>query len=391
MFGGFELNYEGKLIKESSNRSYKLWNLLGYLVTYHARSIPQSEFIDTIWADSFGENPLSSLKTSFSRLRTFLEPITPEGIDYILASRGSYQWNENVSYSLDIELFESYCRQGSLQSLPITDRIAAYQKALELYKGDFLPRLKDTHWVVPLTTYYHSIYLVAVKNLYDLLKTENRIEDMIDCCTKALIIESFDEKLHCNLIEALILQGHYSSALLHYQKATELLYKNLSVQPSSELNQLYLSLMSYQSDLEMDTSVVLNNLKDNRKKTGAFVCNYGVFKEIFQLELRQVIRSKSSIYICILITIFENNQIPSLDKLNLAMPELLSSITFCLRSGDIVSKYSGAQYILLLPCLDKDNAIKIVKRIQDDYYRKHKKSTLYLNYSLSPLLEESLV
>jgi len=187
-----------------------------------------------------------------------------------------------------------------------------------------------------------------------------------------------------------MLQGHYSSALLHYQKATELLYKNLSVQPSSELNQLYLSLMSYQSDLEMDTSVILSNLK-KIKETGAFVCNYGVFKEIFQLELRQAIRSKNSIYICMLITIFESNQIPSLDTLNKAMPELLSSITICLRSGDIVSKYSGAQYILLLPCLDKNNAMKIVKRIQDHYYRRHKKSTLYLNYSLSPILEESLV
>ena len=388
MFGGFELAYEGKLINESSNRSYVLWNLLGYLVTYHSRSIPQSEFIDTIWADSFGDNPLSSLKTSFSRLRAFLEPITPEGTDYILSSRGSYQWNENVAYCLDIDFFESYCRQGSLKSLPRTERIAAYQKALELYKGDFLPKLKDTQWVVPLTTYYHSIYIEAIKDLYQLLKEENRIEEMIDCCAKALIIEAFDEKLHCNLIEALMLQGHFSSALLHHQKATELLYKNLSVQPSGELNQLYHSLMSYQSDIEMDSSVIMNHLKETEIENGAFVCNYGVFKEIYQLALRQSIRSKTSNYICILLTIFENNHIPSLDTLNLAMPELLASIILCLRSGDVVSKYSGAQYLLLLPCLEKDNAIKIIERIQDDYYRKHKKSTLYLNYSLSPLLEE---
>lgn len=385
MLGNFELTYQGKSIKDSYNRSHKLWNLLGYLITHHNRSIPQSEFIEMIWENSSGENPLSSLKTTFSRLRTFLEPVTPDGINYILSSRGSYHWNESVDYCLDIELFEAYCREGSEKSVSISKRITSYQKALDLYKGDFLARFKDDLWVVPLTAYYHSIYLDAVKDLYQLLKLEHRTEEMVDCCTKALTIDAYDEKLHCNLIEVLILQGNFSSGLLHYQKATEILYRNLSVKPSSELNQLYHSLMRYQSELEMDASVIINRLTEQGNQNGAFICDYGVFEEIYRLQARQALRANSSTCICVLITIIENNKIPSLEILDSAMKKLLESIIVCLRSGDVVSKYSGAQYLLLLPCFNTNNAIKIVKRIQKEYYQRNKKSTLYLKYSFAPI------
>ncbi|MEG0806440.1 MAG: bacterial transcriptional activator domain-containing protein [Lachnospiraceae bacterium] len=387
MLGGFQLSYGHDTIKETSSHSCKLWNLLAYLITYHTRPITQSELIDIGWPDSEGINPLSSLKAAFSRTRTLLLPITPKDSVLILSSPGSYRWNESIPISLDIELFEHLCKSDIEKKVPIPQRIHTLKQALELYEGDFLPRQKNESWVIPLSAHFHSLYLNAAKELHLLLKQENRVSEMVDISTKALSIDFYDEKLHCNLIESLALQGNLAAALSHYEKASDFLYKNISVQCSPELEQIHHTLICAQSKLEIDSSSIIKSLTELDTHKGAFLCDYNVFEELYRLEARNVHRSKIASYVCI-ITIMHNNEVPTLDILNDAMPRLLSSIMDCLRSTDAVSKCNGAQYILLLPLVDYKNAEKIVHRIQTSYYNKNRKSTLHLRYELLSLQKE---
>ena len=42
--------------------------------------------------------------------------------------------------------------------------------ALDLYRGDFLPKLSSESWVIPISAYYHNLYLQTVSEPLDLLE-----------------------------------------------------------------------------------------------------------------------------------------------------------------------------------------------------------------------------
>ena len=205
---------------------------------------------------------------------------------------------------------------------------------------------------------------------------------MITCCKQILQIDAFDEIIHTFLIRAYFKEGNTTAALNQYDTATDILYQNLGVQPSKELRDLYMDMMKIQQTLEMDLTVIQNDLKETEYKTGAFVCEYGIFKETYRLISRQCARDGRSVYIA-LITICETNgNIPPLNKLSNIMQNLLDIIVNNLRRGDVVSKYSGAQYVLLLPSATLEDGILILERIINKYYQTTKKTKIQLKYKL---------
>ena len=86
LLGNFEICNGDTKIEETINRSKKMWNLLGYIITYHNKHISQTEYIDMLWPDEVSTNPTSALKTLLSRVRTLLEPVAPNKENFILSS-----------------------------------------------------------------------------------------------------------------------------------------------------------------------------------------------------------------------------------------------------------------------------------------------------------------
>lgn len=60
---------------------------------------------------------------------------------------------------------------------------------------------------------------------------------------------------------------------------------------------------------------------------------------------------------------------------------LLSS----LRSGDVVTRYSGSQYILLLPTCQYETARKVMERIERTFYRHNREKYISIEYHLEGL------
>lgn len=381
MFDTFQITNQTRSISESSNRSKKMWNLLGYMITHRKEYTSQEEYIDLLWPNEKSSNPTNALKTLLFRLRALLEPLALEQENFILSSHGSYQWNKNISCSIDTELFETFCKKGTLASTA-EDKITFYQKALDLYKGDFLSKHRNELWVIPIATHYHNLFLETTKKLVALLEQCHQF-DLMECyCNKALKIDELDEELHCLLIRCFLLQGNSIAALNHYEQATNLFYQNLGVKPSKELRKLYLEIISTQKTLETDLGVIQNDLKEAEYKPGPFLCEYCIFQETYRLIARQAAREGRSVFICLITVSESNGELPSLTKLDTAMQRLLKTICSCLRRGDVVSKYSGAQYVILLPSVTYEDGTTVMERIVKKYYQTHRKSILHLKYKL---------
>lgn len=385
MLGGFGLKVDGNLLTDEINRSQKLWNVLCYLVAHRDRNVPQSEFIELFWPEDNSSNPINALKTLLYRVRALLEPMFPEGVEPILSQRGSYSWNRAIACDVDVDRFEALCRQAQDTALPAQARMALYQEATTLYRGDFLPKLSGQMWVIPLSTHYHTLYIDAVKAYAALLEQADCFEEMDGLCNRASQLDPLDESIHILIVRALLRQGKDAAALAHYEMATDLLYRNLGVRPSEELRALYVEIMRVEKKLETDLEVIQRNLNEAAARPGAFFCEYGFFKEAYRLEVRRTIRNGTCVHIALITVALPDGGIPALGVLNTTMDQLLEVLLGNLRRGDVVSRYSGAQYVTMLPAANFEDSTMVMDRIVSIFYRQHRRNFLKLSYKIREL------
>ncbi|BDF72810.1 hypothetical protein CE91St41_37930 [Oscillospiraceae bacterium] len=385
MLGGFTLQVDGNLLTDEINRSQKLWNVLCYLLVHRDRNVPQSEFIDLFWPEEGSSNPANALKTLLYRVRALLEPMFPDGLEPILSQRGSYSWNRAVACEVDADRFEALCRRAEDASLPDQDRMELYEQAVALYRGDFLPKLAGQMWVVSLTARYHDLYVAAVKEYAVLLERAERFEEMAEICARAGGLDPLDEGLHILIVRALLRQGKDAAALERYEAATDLLYRNLGVRPSEELRALYVEIMDVEKGLETDLEVIQDNLREAAARPGAFVCEYGFFKEAYRLEARRAMRNGTCVHVALVTVSLPDGGVPALGVLNTTMDQLLEVLVHNLRRGDVVARYSGAQYVLMLPAANFEDSTMVLERVVTAFYRQHRRNFLKLSYRIREL------
>ncbi|MFV0496944.1 MAG: BTAD domain-containing putative transcriptional regulator [Candidatus Fimivivens sp.] len=393
MLGRFELQVDGVLISDSLNRSRKMWNMLAYIVAHRNKLILQQEFIHVLWGDESGQNVINALKTLLYRIRLLINPLEEAySATFILSQRGSYSWNSDVKCKVDVDEFEALCRRAADENLDDMKRIALYRKAMDLYRGDFLPKLNMAFWVIPLSVHYHSLYIIAVKRFVDLLDRNELYAEMSQVCANAIAIDSLDEDVHCMQIRALLRQGKNSAALFQYEKASNTLYRNLGVKPSEALNRLYAQIMKTEESFETDLGIIQDRLRESASEPGAFVCEYGFFKEAYRLEIRRAARSGLSVFIGLFTVFTDTEEVPQLPLLNVAMDQLLAAIKFSLRKGDVVSRYSGMQYVVMLPTLTYENGEQVMNRIVNYFYKQKRCKSVKLHYRLQQLeLPEQMI
>ena len=385
LLGGFALEVDGASLTDDINRSLKLWSVLAYLTLHRERAVPQSEFIELFWPDDHSSNPVNALKTLLYRIRAMLEPLFGQEIQPILSQRGAYIWNPAVGCTLDIDRFEELCRLGGDTQRTAEERMTSYREAVELYKGDLLPKLSHQMWLVPMAVRYHTAYITAVKDFAVLLDEAALYEEMHEVCARASDLDNLDEGLHTLIVRALLRQGKDAAALEHYEKATDLLYRNLGVRPSEELRSLYKEIMATEKNLETDLGVIMNDLREAAARPGAFVCEYGFFKEAYRLEVRRAIRSGTCVHLCLITVSLPDGGMPQLKVLSNTMDQLLDVLVNNLRRGDVVSKFSGAQYVIMLPAANYEDSNMVMDRVVRAFYQQHRRSFLKLTVRVREL------
>ncbi|MBO4504955.1 MAG: winged helix-turn-helix domain-containing protein [Lachnospiraceae bacterium] len=385
MLGEFTISFKNKKIYDQSNRSKKPWNLIEYLMANRDRTVSQEELTDLLWDDSESDNPSGALKVLLHRARKSLEPVMPEdGEDLIVLKRGEYSWNRDVVTKVDTDEFELLCNRASDKKASKEERINLYSEALALYKGDFLPR-NNEGWVIPISSYYHKIYMNAVRELIALYYEGQRYEEIINVCRKALTVEKLDESLYFDLINALYKSGQQAEALKQYSDSTDMFYKRFGITPSPELKSLYKTIVKTTKSIETDIGIIKEDLCEQGEAQGAFFCEYEFFKDVYQLEARACARSGDSIYLCLITLSSTTDEDAPLKVMNRAMEDLQFAINETLRRGDVLARYSMSQYVILLPTASYENVEMIMKRISSAFYRKYMKKDIGIQYKLQPL------
>lgn len=386
MLGGFSIRIEHHQINDQSNHSKKPWILLEYLITFRNREISPNELIELIWANDKSTNPSGALKTLLFRSRKLLLPLNYPTHELIIQSRGSYAWTKKFKTVVDIDIFESLCNQAFKSNDSPKEKLDLCLSAIDIYKGDFLPQSEWESWVVPISTYYHSLYQKLVHDTIDLLKETESYQKIIDVCQKAIQVEAFDETLHYNLIYSLYKTGNQHGAMEHYNHTVDMFYNEFAITPSDDLKELYKTIRDTKHGITTDLSTIQEILQEESCTKGAFYCEYSVFKDIYQLESRAIIRTGDSIYLCLLTLTDLNGQLLKPAILTKAMDEMNETIRSSLRRGDVFTRYSISQYMILLPTATYENGEIVLRRITQTFRKQYTRRDLMVSYSLQAVL-----
>jgi DNA-binding SARP family transcriptional activator len=379
MLGGFSITVDGQIVSDEANRTHKLWNVLAYLVAHRGRMVPQAEFIEQFWPDEKGVAPANALKTQLYRIRAMLQPLFHGDFQPILSQRGGYEWNPAIQTEVDVDMFFALCLRASKSDLSVSRRKGLLEEALALYRGDFLPKLSGSGWVLPIAAEHHRRYLETVISYTSILEEEGLYEDMVSVAQDAIDIDCLDETLHTILVRGLLHQGKHTEALAHYEYATDLLYRHQGAQQWKELRALYDQIMATEQAFETDLSVIQQDLRETAQTMGAFFCEYGFFREIYRLEARRCVRSGIPIHIALITVSSPDGGIPDMKNLNKTMDNLQNVIAYTLRSGDVVARYSGAQFVIMLPAANLNDSEKVIGRVLCKFRRRYRLNQLKIS------------
>lgn len=384
MLGTFALRSGASDINDGENRSRKVWVLLAYLLYHRGRTIPAEELAALLWRDEEGSsNPLNALKTTLHRVRTMLEPLGSE-LALIVRKSGSYAWNTQVPLTLDVDTFEALCKSGA-QAGDDALRLALYLQALALYRGDFLPKLSAAAWTVPIAAYYHNLYVQTVLETLRLLEDGGRREEGVALCRKAMVLEPYSEALYRHLMRGLLACGQPEDVVTVYENMSELLFFNFGVMPEAETRAVYQKAVRTVNDHTVSLGTVQEQLKEPDTGKGALFCEYDFFRVLYHAEARSIARSGDTIHIGLLSVSGEPGM--ELPKRSLAhcMKNLETLIRCNLRKGDVFSRCSVSQFILMLPQANYENSCMVCHRIVKAFARQYPHSPASISQSVQPL------
>lgn len=386
LFGSFEILVNGNVALSQLRQAKKTSQFLQYLILKRDHPVSHEELLDMLWSEKESSNPATALRTLLHRFRSLVEQSgLTELSDAILTTRGSYQWNPRLNCEIDVYEFERLCQEASGQNIKPKARMDRYLKMMNLYTGPLLSNTSEETWVVSRSVYYHDLYLESIFSLIELLKENDDYEQIVDVCRKAMDVDMFDERLHLELMMALVKTGKKREALSQYYFATDLHNKQPGAQPSEEIRAVYRMLVQADQEMETDIENVRHWLEEDDTATGAFICQYEIFKEIFQLQRRIIERVNGTMFLALLT--LGNNGDELMDGLVLdqVMKKLLTAAQQNLRRGDTISRYSASQYVVLLPSVNYETGKQVIERVKSAFYRDYVKSTAMLNYKLRPL------
>jgi len=387
MFGEFSIKYDGIDISDSINRSKRLRTMLAYLITHKGREVAQDDLIEVLWPEEDVENPANTLKTILYRARTALAGLALDNAhSFITYQRGAYAWTPDVPCFVDVHEFERLCREAEKPFVDDETRAELYREATELYKGDFLPKNALDFWVIPLSSFYRTKFTKAVCFTSDYLSSVNRNEEIIPLNQNAIKIDPYEEYFHQSLIRALIAVGRQQQAMEHYDYVNELFFSKFGVNPSRELTALYKEVVRSSKKTEVNLRVIIEGLKEESIRSGCFYCEYEPFRTIYQLEARAAARGGMSVYICLMTVSDARGNQPKLNVLNKAMDKLRATVLASLRHGDLFTRYSVNQYLIMLPSTSFETAQSVMQRISNTFRRENPKLPAMISFTLHPVV-----
>ena len=359
--GDFDMLVGGKSIMGEASRSYKLFKLLEYFLTFKNKKLMPETIIENLWQDQDSMDPKNMIRGQIFRLRQILKDILP-GEDYlkITFNNGYYTLEVGEDVILDTDQMEDFIAEGD--RLLTIDRMQAaktFKMAFELYRGGYLAENPYEIWLVPVRSYYKRMYVKTVDKLVELYTEKGRDEEIVNICERAISIEPFEERIHKYLIEGLLRTGKLQSAHNHFDYMRMSFAKEMGLPSSSIMREIQRKIEGYSTEKGDLTVDDINGKLAESKLNGPLKCESEHFKFLYNSFKRRRRSDNENDHICLITKAGSEDE--DYGKWQTAMTNVLEKT---LRKGDIFTLWNDAQILLLLPEVKNGGVQMIEERIK---------------------------
>lgn len=302
VLGGLEIRYGEKVIgvNESKTKSNKMWVLFEYILLNRSRKLSQDELIEMLWPDMEVSNPANSLKGLIFKLRKEIDSLGfLPGKQVILSVSGSYAFNDDMPYTVDVYEFEKYLELAQEQGLSDDKKLDYLLQAVECYKGNLHHDARRDPWAASIQTHYGDMYLSVVRSCTDLLSKEGNHQKIVEICRNALLIQPYTEDYYYYMIRAYTALENYSAASDMYLRVKELMQQEYGTVPDTKFEQAYKELMKQRPKKNLSAEELTEGFTEIRNYMATFYVEYGEFKQIYRLTARRLERIQKDAFLCV--------------------------------------------------------------------------------------------
>lgn len=384
LFGQFCLSRGNTILNEEALHSNKLTKLLIFMILNRDREIPFQEIIDIFWEGNV-KNPQNALKNLMYRLRSAMKILGDE--EFITTLSGAYQWNPEIKVETDYEYFEKLALEIRKEEDSLKKKRLC-KAAIASYNRNISEKIGSESWILSKVVWYRSLFIDVVKELGSIYEKEESWSKLEMICNGALSVDSVDEDLHYWIIKSLWKQNKSDLAMEHYENVSKLLYDTMGIHTTEKLHSIFKEIMETEDEGIKDIDCLFSEVEEPDDPSGAFFCDYQNFRQIYRMEARRIHRLGMTEHV-LMLTLRRSGGVkrnPGNDSgLAEGMQLLEQKLRNFLRKGDVVTRYSLTQYIVLLPACSYESGIAVAERIKKVFYKGIGNKHLEIHYELKEI------
>lgn len=366
MFGSFSMIYQGNSLLGSKGGETQFSSLMQILLHNREKGVSREMLEEVLFGDRDITNVHHTLRTVIYNAKKRLEKAGLPKVNYITMKQGIVCWTKEITVIEDAWEFDRLCKAAQ-KAKEKEEKLKFLLDACYCYSGEFLSMCSRSLWVAAEARRYQSQFCSCVETAASILREKQEYIEMEKLGKYAAGIVPFSEWETVTL-EALCAMGRYEEASKLYADTIERYFEEQGLRPSKKLLD-YLDRLG--EDLEHSRGtldVIQSELEDKAAYSGAYICSYPVFKEIYQIVMLFGKRSpKPSLLMLCTIVDSKGNPMKEGEQLEKLSKRLEKAICGSIRRSDVVNRYGKGQYLVLLLNSEKKECTAIQKRINDQF------------------------
>lgn len=390
--GDFDLKIENESILKESSRSYRLYKLFQYFITFRNKKLLPDTIIDNLWDNHESQDPKNMLRAQIFRLRQMIKNILPEELDEskylnISFNNGYYSLEIGELTTIDIDEFEALILIGDTKrQCNINQAIEAYSKALNLYKGTYLEENAYEVWLVPVRNYYRRLYLKTLFKLIEIFKEKEEYSIIVELCEKGIAIEPYEESIHIYLMEAMLKLGQIKNAISYYNYISAILEKQMGTKSSPAMRDINRKIQNYFIDKgETDIFTIKKKLEEGTNDR-SLLCDFDYFKFLYNIQERKRVKKDEPDFISLITLSCDNCK---QEEINNWMKIMTEALEGTLRKGDAFTFWNDTQILIIFDDAKEDGLESIESRIRKTIKRITKDTEYIMSIKFIPIVPDN--
>jgi DNA-binding SARP family transcriptional activator len=246
LFGALTVQIGDRTLPDSVWRSRQEQRLLAILAATRGRVIAAGRLCEWLWPDSDSASASVNLRSAISNLRRVLEPEADRASRrYILTRSGGYAWNRESGAWIDVDEFLTLTESlaGGQTTGSMEQGEADLERAITLYRGDFLEDEQELAWAAMERERLRARYLDALRRVAEIKLDRSDPMAAAALAGRGIAIAPLAEPLWRILMLAQARSGDTAGALQSYERYRHLLDHELGAAPSPQTQALHMAIL----------------------------------------------------------------------------------------------------------------------------------------------------